>query len=712
MSRPPSDDGATGQDFDINLAALETLFSASPVSLYVFDRELRLVRYSPAARDLRGVSPAELLGQPFADVAPGYDVRAIEQVLAHVRDTGEAVVEQEVTGRPLGDPDHEHVMSFSAFRLADAAGRPHGVVALATDVTDRARARARLGLVHAANARIGTSLDAARTARELAEVAVPELADTVTIDVLCSVLAGEAPQSGGVDVGLPLRRLALRAARETDRGIHPVGDISVFGAASPHGQSLADLRPRLVRDLAQDSGWLAQDPARAELVQTAGYHSLMVLPLTAWGVVLGLASFYRWSDKGPFEEDDLTLAAELADRTALCLDNARRYVREHTVADTLQRSLLPPRPPTVTALEAAHCYLSGGAGSDWFDVIPLSGTRVALVVGDVAGQGIQAAAAMGRLRTAIRTLAALDLAPDETLARLDDLVLDLAKEYAQPPHSPKQPPVGATCLYTIYDPISRRCTLARAGHPPPVLVHPNGDVHIIDVPAGPPLGRGSLPFETAELELPEGSMIGLYTNGLLSGQPDTDTALLRLQRMLSTAGPSLQDTCTTALHTLLPSHPLDDAVLLLARTRTLQPDHVTSWTLPTDPAIVATARTLTSRQLDTWQFDDLAFTAELVVSELVTNAIRYAKGPLTLRLIHDRTLICEVSDHSNTAPQLRHVRTTDEGGRGLFLVAHITQRWGTRYTTEGKTIWAELPHSQPTPAPDPETLASAETPKS
>jgi PAS domain S-box-containing protein len=700
MSGPAPHEGADDRERELDRAILAALFGESPVGLYVYDLDLRLMRYNTAAAEMRGVPSEELIGRTLRDIVPGFDAAAIERVLEEVRDTGEPALEQEVTGRNLGDPTAERVMSFSALRLHDPEGRPLGVVTSTVDVTDRARARARLDLIHAADARVGTTLDIARTARELAEVVVPELADSVAIDVLESVLRGEAPPAGAVDARLPLRRVALRAAHETredEAGVYAVGEASAFAAPTPYGEALTDLRPRLISRLDQDSPWLAHDPARADLLRALGVHSLIVVPLAARGVVLGLACFYRWSDRGPFEEDDLTLAVELCARTALCLDNARRYVREHTIADILQRSLLPSRLPAVTAVDTAHGYLPGEAGGEWFDVIPLSGARVALVVGDIEGRGIHAAVAMGRLRTAIRTLAVLDLTPHETLAYLDDLVLELAREQARPADTSEPPPTSATCLYAVYDPVSRRCALARAGHPPPLLLRPGGDTDVLDVPAGPVLGRGGPPFEGVEVELPEGSVLALYTHGLLTGRPDgPDTALARLRRVLAPADRSLQDMCDTALTALGPTDLGDEAVLLLARTRVLQADRVASWTLPADPAIVATARALAERQLRTWHLPDLAFSAELVVSELVTNAIRHAEGPITLRLIHEHTLICEVSDHSSTAPRLRHARATDEGGRGLFLVAQTTQGWGTRYTAEGKTIWAQLQ------APDPD----------
>lgn len=168
-----------------------------------------------------------------------------------------------------------------------------------------------------------------------------------------------------------------------------------------------------------------------------------------------------------------------------------------------------------------------------------------------------------------------------------------------------------------------------------------------------------------------------------------------LRRFLSNPVPALQDTCDAVIGARQPSSPDDDIVLLLARTRALEADQVASWTLPNDPAVVTTARALTSRHLATWGLQELDFTTQLVVSELVTNAIRYATGPIQLRLILDRTLICEVTDGSSTAAHLRRADLADEGGRGLYLIAQLTERWGTRFSARGKTIWAEqtLPHN-------------------
>ncbi len=446
---------------------------------------------------------------------------------------------------------------------------------------------------------------------------------------------------------------------------------------------------------ADRSVWVVDDPARAAKIREFGIHSLMLVPIRARGVVMGVASFVRWARPEPFEADDLLLAQEFVARASLCIDNARRYTREHTAALALQRSLLPHRLPGQTAVEVASHYLpadeSAGVGGDWFDVIPLSGARVALVVGDVVGHGLHAAATMGRLRTAVHTLAGLDLPPDELLARLDDLVIRLTDEEEDTAAATAGPAVlGATCLYAVYDPVSRICTLARAGHPPPAIVRPDGTVTFPDLPAGPPLGLGGLPFEAGEIELPEGSLIALYTNGLVEARDhDVDAGLGRLRMALERADEPLEAIREGVIEALLPDRPDDDVALLLARTRTLTADQVASWDLPADFAVVALARAYTARQLALWGFDEAAFTTELLVSELVTNAIRYATAPIRLRLIRDRTLICEVSDGSSTSPRLRHARASDEGGRGLFLVAQFTQRWGARYTAGGKTIWAE-----------------------
>jgi len=303
---------------------------------------------------------------------------------------------------------------------------------------------------------------------------------------------------------------------------------------------------------------------------------------------------------------------------------------------------------------------------------------------------VQASATMGRLRTAVRTLADVDLTPDELLTHLDDLVVRLSKEAGGDGFTGE---VGATCLYAVYDPISRRCSIARAGHPPPLMLAPGLEPRELELPAGPPLGLGGLPFESAELELPEGTVLALYTDGLIeSRERDPDASRRLLSRTLAEAGGSLDDTCHEIVQALLPpAGAADDVALLLARTRGLSPRQVATWPVTADPAQVATARRSVLGQLAVWGLEEASFVMELVVSELVTNAILHGAAPITLRLIHDSgTLICEVSDASGTAPHMRRAKTYDEGGRGLLLVAQLTHRWGSRQSGEGKTIWAEI----------------------
>ncbi|MFC5253286.1 SpoIIE family protein phosphatase [Streptomyces nigrescens] len=549
-------------------------------------------------------------------------------------------------------------------------------------------ARRRLEVLAEASTRIGTTLDVSRTAWELAETAVPRLADFVTIDLPEAVLRGEESADPGTD----LHRTVVHGIRE-DCPFYPVGERVDLRPRTPHMRCLASGQVVLEPDLRSAAGWIAQDPEHAERLLACNVHSLISVPLLARGVVLGIASFYRSQEPAPFGDDDCSLAQELAARAALCMDNARRYTREHTLALSLQRSLLPRGLPEQDAVEVAHRYLpaESGVGGDWFDVIPLSGTRVALLVGDVVGHGLHAAATMGRLRTAARNFAELELAPDELLTHLDNLLVRLDREEGGDNAGfGSASMVGATCLYAIYDPTSRQCTMARAGHPPPALVLPDGTVTFPELPAGPPLGLGGLPFETAAVQLPEHSQLILYTDGLIEDRDrDIDEALDCLRDALAHPGTTPEDTCDAVMHAVAPEHPGDDIALLVARTHAMPPDRIASWELPADPARVSDVRAAAIRRLSQWGLDGVAFAVELLLSELVTNAIRYGAEPIQVRLIHDRTLICEVSDTSSTAPRMRLAASTDEGGRGLFLVAQLAQSWGTRYTTDGKVIWAE-----------------------
>ncbi|MFI9648246.1 SpoIIE family protein phosphatase [Streptomyces sp. NPDC052040] len=600
-----------------------------------------------------------------------------------------------VSGREATDEVHfagERLIAVNQ-RPTDRGGGPKGTVVTLRDTTElqaltgRAEvARERLKLLYDAGLCVGTTLDVIRTADELGRVAVPRFADFVTVDLADAVLRGEEPAGTATD----MRRVAIVAIRN-DHPLYEKGRLIDFAPSTPQARGYGTGRSVLVTDLSAATGWHAQDYKRTRDIMDFGIHSLIAAPISARGVVLGMANFWRSKQHEPFDEEELSLAEELVARAAVSIDNARRYTREHALAVTLQRSLLPRALPEQSALDVAYRYLpaQSGVSGDWFDVIPLSGGRVALAVGDVVGHGLHAAATMGRLRTAVHNFSTLDLPPDELLSHLDDLVGRIDQDEAGTDTAAGV--VGATCLYAIYDPVARRCAMARAGHLAPALVHPDGTVTFADLPAGPPLGLGGMPFQTAELDVAEGTQLVLYTDGLIEDRTrDLDVGMELLRDALAGHPErSPEQHCRAVLAELLPDRPKDDVALLIARTQPLSPDRIADWDVPLDPAAVAGMREAVSGKLDEWGLSDLGFLVELVLSELITNAIRYGSEPIHVRLIRDRTLICEVADGSSTSPHLRYAATTDEGGRGLFLVSQMTERWGTRYTPQGKVIWAE-----------------------
>nr|WSZ17376.1 SpoIIE family protein phosphatase [Streptomyces canus] len=675
-----------------NDALVKWAFTRSPSTTALYDTGLRLRRANADMERVIGLPEAAMQGLRVSEIVVDPEGDRTEQCMRRALETGEQQHLQQILH--LAGHERESIWTTSLTPVRDAGGTVRGVLLSAHDMTEEHLARGRLALLNEASIRIGSTLDLARTAQELADVAIPQLADFVTVDLLPAIEGGDDPRAGSPPSPVMLRRVAYQSVLEgSPEVVVERGTVAAYPDDSTAARCLTTGRPLIENVTTSSMDRVAsQTPDRAERMRRYGFHSVLGVPMRARGITLGVATFSRHRRPEPFEQDDLLLGEEITARAAVCIDNARRYTRERRTSLTLQSSLLPQRLPPQAAVDVASRYLpastQAGVGGDWFDVIPLSGARVALVVGDVVGHGIQASATMGRLRTAVRTLADVDLPPDELLTHLDDLVIHLSAEADSAAGTTGD--IGATCLYAVYDPVSRRCTLARAGHPVPAVATPDGAVEFPDVPAGPPLGLGGLPFEATEIELPEGSLLALYTDGLVEDRGrDIDTGLDALREVLARPASSLESTCDTVVRTLLPDRPADDVALLIARTRALDAAHVATWDVPHDPSAVAEARKNTCRQLATWGLEEAAFVTELVVSELVTNAIRYGGAPIQLRLIRDRNLICEVSDASNTAPHLRRARTYDEGGRGLLLVAQLTQGWGTRQTHTGKTIWAE-----------------------
>ncbi|MFE2319825.1 SpoIIE family protein phosphatase [Streptomyces sp. NPDC059441] len=674
-------------DHEQGTALLRALSAQNRITIAVHDTDLTTVQTNatPATLDGRPVQP----GTRLNDVLCAKDAENLEAVLRQVLETGAPVVRrnQQVSWRH--DPARQHALSLSAFRLEDARGRPTGVAALYVDNADQMRARHHLDLAREVAERVGGSLDVVRTAQDLADVLAPAFGDFAAVDLAHSVFDGEEPskQLGGGDMGnaaLAPATAAWPAGIERGEPVPPLPD-HPLRRSFRHGEPVVFGLDDFIA--------MVKDPQLIEYLVAKDAHSVLVAPLHARGLTLGTISAWRCGRSDPFTEDEADLMKQIASRGALAIDNARRYTREHRAAVALQHSLLPPATTDTPAAETAGLYLpsGGGAGSsgDWYDAIALPSLRLALVAGDVVGHGMPASATMGRLRAAIQTLADLELEPDELLTRLADLIQRLAAEAP----SGDRDIVGGTCLYAVYDPVTRRCTMASAGHPPPVLVRPDGTAEAVGISPGPPLALSGMPYETTVIDVEPGSVLALYTDGLVErGDRDIGQGLPRLTEALAAhcrPDRALDETGRALLADLADQAPRDDAALLLARTRAVPAADTAHWEIPADPAAASKAREWISRQLTMWALDDLLYTTQLIVSELVTNAIRYGRPPMELRLIRHHVLVCEVTDSSSTQPRLRRARTTDEGGRGLFLVSQLGGRWGCRHGQNGKTIWSE-----------------------
>ncbi|MEU4261239.1 SpoIIE family protein phosphatase [Streptomyces sp. NPDC025273] len=727
---------------ETDLAASQAIFGQSPFGFVLFGTDFAVVRanqrfatvFGGEAEDHRGRTVHDYLARPEAD--------RLSLTLKHVLKTGDAVTDLELVGTAPGSSDRRH-WSMNLYRVHSGSGRPVGIAGLATDVTQRhiaareaASARRNLALLNEASARIGNSLDLETTARELLDVAVPGFCDLASVDLYQGLLTGEeaspgswgrhhqesgsgsaelrrVAQASAVSDAVPgaLRGAARSGGTETDGDTGPpaLGSVHRYPFRSPCAVALRTSR---VADVPGDERGLI--------------HSTLAVPMVAHDIVVGLVQFSRTKGSEPFGERDRALATELAARAAVCIDNARLYRREHERALILQRSLLPPGDPEAAGLDIACRYLPGNTatevGGDWFDVIELPGHRTALVVGDVMGRGLRAAVAMGELRTAVRTLALLDLEPAEVLSALDEVARGLgtpgggersngfgggggAQWPSRAAHKSREADLSevylATCVYAVYDPVTRRCTFANAGHLPPVVVEPGEAALLLDVPPGMPLGVGGEPFEEVEVELKEGALLALYTDGLVESRDHPlDEGLEAFRQALTAPGEPLEDVCDHVLTTLDTRHGEDDIALLMARIQGLPVDAVGDWRLPRELRSVGRARELARIQLTAWGLDDLVDTTELLVSELVTNALRYGEGEIRLRLLRDRTLVCEVWDAGLVQPRRRRARDTDEGGRGLQLVGLLSAAWGSRRTPRGKTVWFELALPDGEPAPE------------
>jgi hypothetical protein len=550
-------------------------------------------------------------------------------------------------------------------------------------VSEALGARRRLAWLNEAGIRIGTTLDLQGTAKELADFTVPELADGCAVDLLDSVLRF---QEGDRFRGPGAPELRAMAVSQVD-GLHlapdPVGELSVHTADRLGQTCLTSRKPVLLTRMTRtDFAAVAPTPDAADLMRRAGVHSYLAVPLIARGVLLGLADFIRAGSRAPFTRADVALAMELASKAAMCIDNARLYGREREHVVTLQRALLPRTSPSTPGLDVSSCYVPAGdpaaVGGDWFDVVALPSGRTALMVGDVMGRGLAAAATMGRLRTVARTLMALDIAPERLLARLDLAARDLEEDQV------------ATCLCAVHDPYDGTFRIASAGHPPPLLTGPDGTTSFLDVPAGAPLGAGVIPYDPVDCPVPRRGRLTLYTDGLIrSRTAGLDTQLERLRRAVGDGVPEDGTVCQ-AVTERVGGDRADDAIVLVAAARPLGPEgEVYARALPPDGTAAGQARATVREQLAKWGLQDLVDTTELVVSELVGNALRYGNAPGELRLLRNERLSVEVSDTGPDLPQIQHADVSDESGRGLQLINMLCRRWGSCRTPGGKVVWAE-----------------------
>ncbi|MFG2817809.1 SpoIIE family protein phosphatase [Kitasatospora sp. NPDC048365] len=681
---------------ETELAASEAVFGQTPTGFFLFDLDLRLQRVNDAFAAGVGLAPEALQGLTAEQVFQPGDADRLQVALRKVLAGDEPVLDLRLSAahhperRPAGRGDHR-TWAVSLYRLNGPAGRPIGVAGQVQDVTSRhiaereaAGVRRNLALLNEASSHIGSTLDLETTAKELLDVIVPQFCDVATVDLYTALLSGDtAPLSANPETG-ELRRVAVSSVvgnapsvLGTERGgvrVAEAGGTLCYPPRSPHARAL-----RTGRSTVPQPG---PDPL---------LRSTLVVPLVARDRVLGLVQLSRAIGSEPFDAREVAIAEELVARAAVCIDNARLYRREHERALILQRSLLPPGNPAASGLEIARRYLPSNnnteVGGDWFDVIPLPGSRTALVIGDVMGRGLRAAVAMGQLRTAVRTLAMLDLDPAEVLSALDEIARGLGGE----DNSPGEELYLATCVYAVYDAVKQRCTFANAGHLPPVVLSPGEGARMIDVPPGLPLGVGGEPFEEVTVGLEAGAVLGLYTDGLVeSRKHQLDEGLRAFRTALTNGSSELELLCDQVLEELNPHHGEDDIALLMAKVQAMPSGSVGDWKLPPEPTSVAKAREAACGWLLERGLDELVDTSELLVSELVTNALRHGRGEIRLRLLRDRTMVCEVWDDGYAQPRQRRAQETDEGGRGLQLVSLLAERWGSRRTPKGKIVWFEL----------------------
>ncbi|EGX58452.1 hypothetical protein SZN_17812 [Streptomyces zinciresistens K42] len=629
-------------------------------------------------------------GKPFVELLPPWDVPTVTRRLRQVVETGEAHVAR--IQRLRRADGSELVVSLSILpAAAPEEGLTVSMIAMAT----------RLHL-YAAETAIGTSLDVGETSQSLAE-SLLAWGDVAAVDLDFAVWTGEGV-TGRAKRRIRLRRAALVPDRAWPEGYATPGDDLPTDASRLLAQVvLRDDAPQAVVLPDRDAIERVLDSPRAlrALVPVDRSAAVACIPLVLDGappVVLGVAEVWRRADC-PFRDSELFDLQELVARTAHHVDLARQHQREHTQVLALQRRLLPRTGgDTVQIASVYHPATpdSAGVGGDWVNSFPLPDGRTALVVGDVVGHGLGAAATMGQLSMEARALLSAGLAPDEVLEHLDETVtlLDDAESGLAAGYSA----LGSTCCIALYDPVSHQVALSSAGHLPPVLVTPDGRASLLALRPHPGLGAEFAlrePFDVHTFLAPPGSLLALYTDGLVEDPAlPIDEGIERLAQAVAGVHPwdALQRAARHVVSALAPARQRDDVTLLLARMIGYRKGDTATFRLPARNDAPARARGQVDALLRRWRIrEDTRDTVLLLVSELVTNAVRFAAGPVTVRLIRAGDgLLCEVGDTGNGRPRLRRGDLLADGGRGMSVVHRLTTRWGVRWTDTGKVVWAEV----------------------
>ncbi|GAA1359874.1 ATP-binding SpoIIE family protein phosphatase [Streptomyces beijiangensis] len=635
----------------------------------------------------------ELAGR-LPEILPSMSVGESRRIVSQVLELGYPVLEFSQHDRVPVTPDWgvprraERAARRRQAEADTAAGQTTAPVAPELDL-EYAAVRERLEFLNEVSGRIGSSLDLARTIQEVSAAVVPRFTDVAGTYLREQVIAGEGFPDGPPDETTMWHRVAVEHVDAPGRwdDVVPVGEAMPFPAHTPFFQCMTSGDPVLVPQISEQMGTaIASQFEKRDIRPLINGRSMLVVPLKARNVVLGFMILLRHPGRALFNDMDRFTGAELAARAGLVLDNARMYTYQESVAETLQDSMLPQVTPRMAGCDTATRYLPGTllgrVGGDWFDSIKLPGSRIALVVGDVMGHGLNSAAMMGQLRTAVQTLSALDLPPAQLLRNLDDLAQRLGEHYL------------ATCLYAVYDPVHGELLMANAGHIPPVLVRAaDGRSELLELPTGAPIGVGGVPFETARIAVAPGDRLVMCTDGLVEVRgEDIGVGLATLCESAAHPAASMDDACDTIIRSLnTRGGRKDDVALLMARLNGIATEDVARWELAPEAQEAGTARRLVRAQLREWGLEEVSENAELLVSEVVTNAVRHVDGHrVGLRLVRAETLLCEVVDDGHVLPTLLSAGPADEAGRGLRVVSRLSREWGASRTGEGKTVWFEL----------------------